>query len=60
MKNFVCYCLPSEDKFKDDDEVLVVYKFMGTHKAQKINCTYLQYKNLKNLQSMEYCKIIQE
>ena len=55
-----CCDLSSEDKFKDDDEVLVVYKFRGTHKAQKIRCTYFQYKNLKDLQFMEYCRIIQE
>lgn len=60
MSNSVCRDLVSDDKFEDDDEVLVVYKFKGTHKATKISCTYIQYKNLKSLQSIEYCKIIQE
>ena len=60
MRNPVCRNLVPDDKFEDDDEVLVVYKFKGTHKAKKINCTYTQYKNLKSLQSIEYCKIIQE
>jgi len=60
MKNSVCRDLLANDKFKDSDEVLVVYKFKGTHKATKIRCTYIQYNNLKSLQSIEYCKIIQE
>ncbi|MBI5378252.1 MAG: hypothetical protein HZA82_06475 [Thaumarchaeota archaeon] len=56
----VCLNLVPDDKFKDNDEVLVVYKFKGTHKSTKIRCTYIQYKNLKDLQSIEYCKIVQE
>ncbi|QLH08634.1 hypothetical protein DSQ19_03275 [Candidatus Nitrosotenuis sp. DW1] len=57
-KDHVCRDLLTEDKFNDDDEVLVIYKFKGTHKAHKIRCTYLQYKNLKSIPSVEYCRII--
>lgn len=58
MKNSVCHNLLPNDKLEDDDEVHVIYKFKGTHKAKKIRCTYIQYKNLKDLQSIEYCKIV--
>jgi hypothetical protein len=44
---------------KSDDIVTVLYRFQG-QKEDKIQCTYFQYKNLKELPDMEYCKIIKE
>lgn len=44
---------------KSDDIVTVRYKFTGL-KEEEIQCTYFQYKNLKELPDMEYCKIIKE
>jgi hypothetical protein len=44
---------------KSDDIVIVCYKFLG-QKEDKIQCSYFQYKNLKELPDMEYCKIIKE
>jgi hypothetical protein len=44
----------------DDDEVLVRYKFIGTHKASEIRCTYLQYRNLKMLPNIEFCTIVKD
>jgi hypothetical protein len=44
----------------DDDEVLVRYKFRGTHKAAEVHCTYRQYLNIKMLPMIEFCEIVKE
>lgn len=49
----------SDTPRRSDDLVTVLYKFVG-QKEDKIQCTYFQYKNLKELPDMEYCKIIKE
>ena len=49
----------SDAPHRSDDLVSVIYKFVG-QKEDKIQCTYFQYKNLKDLPDMEYCKIIKE
>ncbi len=49
----------SDAPHRSDDLVTVLYKFVG-QKEDKIQCTYFQYKNLKDLPDMEYCKIIKE
>lgn len=49
----------SDTPHRSDDQVTVIYKFVGL-KEEKIQCTYFQYKNLKELPDMEYCKIIKE
>ena len=49
----------SDTPHRSDDVVTVLYKFVG-QKEDKIQCTYFQYKNLKELPDMEFCKIIKE
>jgi hypothetical protein len=49
----------SDTPHRSDDVVTILYKFVG-RKEDKIQCTYFQYKNLKELPDMEYCKIIKE
>lgn len=52
--------MSSYDKpHRSDDIVTVLYKFLG-QPEDKIQCTYFQYKNLKELPDMEFCKIIKE
>jgi len=52
--------MPSNEKpHKSDDIVTVRYKFTGL-KEETIQCTYLQFKNLKELPDMEVCEIIEE
>jgi hypothetical protein len=52
--------MSSSDKpYKSSDVVTVHYKFIG-QKDEKIQCSYFQYKNLKDLPDLEFCKIIKE
>ncbi len=52
--------MSSADKpYKSDDIVTILYRFVGL-KEEKIQCTYFQFKNLKELPDMEYCEIIKE
>ena len=44
---------------KDHALVTIRYKFAGL-KAEIIQCTYIQYRNLKELPDMEICEIIKE
>ena len=49
----------SDKPFRSDDTVTVHFKFIG-QKDEKIQCSYFQFKNLKELPDMEFCKIIKE
>lgn len=45
-------------KIHDDKDIVTIrYKFTGLAE-EKIQCTYFQYKNLKELPDMEICEII--
>jgi len=47
----------SSKVYDDKDIVTIRYKFTGLVE-EKIQCTYFQYKNLKELPDMEICEIM--
>ena len=49
-------CMSSK-VYDDKDIVTIRYKFTGLVE-EKIQCTYFQYKNLKELPDMEICEIM--
>ena len=51
--------MPSDKLYKSDDIVTVRYKFIGLQE-ETIQCSYFQFKNLKELPDMEVCEIIEE
>lgn len=51
--------MSSNKAYKSDDIVTVHYKFVGL-KDETIQCSYFQFKNLKELPDMEICEIIEE
>ena len=46
-----------EDRFDEEKEILVEFKFRKREKVVKW-MTYAQFKNLKEAESIEYCKEI--
>jgi hypothetical protein len=50
--------MPSK-QYRSSDIITIRYRFAGL-KEEKIQCTYFQYQNLKDLPDMEVCEIIKE
>ena len=51
--------MSSNKSYKSDDIVMVRYRFVGLQE-ETIQCSYFQFKNLKELPDMEVCEIIEE